>query len=317
MDYQPPSGASMGPGPTGAQCAIHPDQAAQTACTRCGNFMCATCSEMGTFDACPSCRQLTGDIPGFSHTRDNYSLDGILSFAWERFKKDWVMLSLAALVFMIVAGGASFVTQILQAIGTAIDPLVGAGLSVVGSVIQSILQGVITGGFVVVLHDAMKGKSVDIGRMFGQFSNIGTYAVVTLLVFALVFGLMIVVGIAAGIGFAVGGQDGALVGGIIGGVLIIVPAIWLTLPLMFIHMEVALGGETRAVQALSNAFRLADGHRLYLFLFYFVAGLLSLGGVIACCVGLFPAYALAMMLQLGLYLALRNGSGLPPMRGQV
>ena len=313
MDYQPPSGF----GAAGAQCAIHPDQTAQSACTRCGNFMCATCTENGTFDACPSCRQLTGDIPGFGHTRDNYSLDGILSFAWERFKKDWVMLSLAALVFMVVVGGANFVVQILQRIGMAIDPIVGAGFSVVGSILQSVIQGVITGGFVVVLHDAFKGRSTDIGRMFGQFKNLGSYAVATMLMVALVFGLMIVVGIAAGIGYVLGRETGAGVGAIIGGVIIIVPAIWLTLPFMFINMEIALGGETRGVQALTNSFRLADGHRLWMFLFYFVSGLITLGGIIACCVGFFPAYALAMMLQLGLYLALRNGSGLPPMRGQI
>jgi hypothetical protein len=310
MEYQPSGSAS-------AACALHPDQPAQSICGRCGNFMCATCTEHGTYEACPTCREITGDVPGFTWTRSQYSLDGIFSFAWERFTREWVMLSLAALIFLVVIAAFSFVSQLLQLAGTAVHPAVGGGMGVVGSVLQSILQATLTGGFMVVIYDVMKGRQVDLGRMFGQFSNLGTYAVVTLLMMAIVFGTLLVVGLGAGVGWLLGQETGLAIGIGAGTVLIIVPAIWLALPFMFVEMEVALGGEKRGVQVLTNAFRLAEAHRLWMLLFWFIGFLITLFGVLLCCVGLLPALALGNMLKTGLYLALRNGSGLPPLRGQV
>ncbi len=307
MDYQPPA----------APCPLHPEQGAQSICARCGNFMCGVCTEGGTYDACPTCRQLTGDVPGFIWTRGSYSLDGILSFVWDRFKKEWVMLSLAALIYFVVVFGAGLIGNVLQAVGMAIHPAVGAGLAVAASIIQYVVQAVITGGFVVIAYDVMKGRAVDLGRMFGQFRNFGAYTVATLLVFALLLTLAIPVGIGAGIGYAIGEETGLFIGMGIGSVIAIFPGFWLLLPWMFLEMEIALGGESSGVQALVSSFKLADGHRLWMFLFGFLAWLMIFGGALLCCIGALPGFALATMLKLGLYLALRNGSGLGPMRGEV
>ena len=75
-----------------------------------------------------------------------------------------------------------------------------------------------------------------------------------------------------------------------------------------------------AVEALRRAWMLGSGHRLPTFGYSFVAGmvvfLMVIAGFLALCVGVMIAapigYALMFMVQAGLFLSLRNGSGLPP-----
>ncbi len=307
MDYALPA----------APCPLHAQEGAQSICTRCGNFMCGVCTGGGTWEACPNCRQLTGDIPGFVWTRQNHDLGGILSFVWGRFQREWVMLSLAALIYGVVVFAAGLVNNVLQLVGTAIHPAVGGGLAIGGAIVQYVVQAVISGGLAVVLYDVMKGRAVDLGRMFGQFRNFSTYFIGILLVFALSLVVIIPIGIGAGVGYAVGEETGMLAGIGVGSLIAVVPAVWLLLPWMFLEMEIALGGERSGVQALMSSFKLADGNRLWMVLYWILGLVFGIAGLLAFCVGALPAFALATMLKLGLYLALRNGAGLSPMRGDI
>lgn len=310
MTPNPPGGGTASP-----TCAVHPDRTAQSICARCGNFMCAVCSDDGRYESCPSCRALTGELPGFTWTRDNFTLDGLMGFSWENFKREWVMLSLAVLVFWAILMGISFATNLLQLGGAAIHPVVGGVMQLVASVLQSIVQAALTGGLVAVLYGVMKGQSADIGRMFGQFSSFGAYAVSTLLQFALILvPAVVIAAIAIGLQRGVGEEAMFIAIGIFALVLI-VPAIWVLLPFTLVPMEIALGGETSGMQAVKNAFVIAQGKRLWMLAFGLIAGLIGVGGLLLCCIGFLPAMALAQLLSTSLYLALRNGSGLPPMRG--
>lgn len=304
------SGASASP-----TCAVHSDRPAQSICARCGNFVCVECSDYGTYESCPSCRALTGELPGFTWTRETFSLDGLMGFAWENFKREWVMLSLAALVFMAVLFGASLATNLLQVAGAAIHPVAGGAMQLVSTVVQNLVQGVLTGGLVAVLYGVMKGQAADIGRMFSQFSSLGAYAVATLLQFVVVIvPVAVMAGIAVALRAAVG-RDAMAVAIIVGVVVLIIPAIWVLLPFTLVPMEIALGGETNGTQAVKNAFAIARGKRLWMVLFGIVSGFILLVGALLCCIGVLPAFALTQMLTTALYLALRNGSGLQPMRG--
>lgn len=302
-----------------ARCAVHADQSAQAICARCGNFMCPACSENGQYDACPSCRALTGEVPGFVWNRESFSLDALWSFCWGHFTRDWVMLSLSALVFFVVIIGTTFIGNILQAAGKAIHPAAYGGMAVVGQFIQSVVQTTLTGGLCVVLYGVFKGGTADVGKLFGQFSNLATYALITVIEFAVVIvPIMVFGGIAGAVYFATNQNTDVTIGvSVLLALVAVVPLIWVLLPFDLAAIEVALGGETNGTQAVKNAFALAKGKRLWMFLFAMVAGLVSLVGVFVCCVGVLPAMALGQMLKLTLFLAIRNGSGLPPMRGQL
>lgn len=304
-------------GQSGATCAVHPVRSAQSICARCGNFMCTECTDNGTHEACPSCRALTGDLPGFHWNRETFTLDGLMGFSWEHFKREWVMLSLAALVFFVVLFGFGFVGNILQVVGNAIHEAVGAGFAVIGQFLQSIVQATLTGGFVVLVYGVMRGESADIGKLFSQFSKLGTYAVVTLIYFGLVLIPVGALAAVVGVIWYAAGEEVGLVAAIVAGLLAIVPLIWLAMPFVLTNMEIALGGETSGSQVVKNAFALANGKRLWMFLFSLVVGLIATGGALACCVGILPAIGLGQILTTALYLALRNGSGLPPLRPQV
>lgn len=271
--------------------------------------MCDICSEGGTLQSCAACRALTG-TGDFPFTRDNYSFDGVFSFVWEHFKREWLMLSVAMLAFVVLLAGVSFVSQIFQAAGGAIDPVVQFVVLVPMQLVQSVVQFILTAGLAVMFWHVFRGESADVSHLFGQFSRFGSFLVAVLIQYAIILGIVVVLAIPVGIGMAVGGEKGAVIAGGIALVLLIVPMFWVALPLTLIPLEIGLGGETNAVQAVKNAFRLADGHRLSLLGYTFVAGLLAIVGVLACCIGVLPASALGQMLIVGLYLALRNGSGL-------
>ena len=294
----------------GAQCAIHVDQRAQSICSRCGNFMCNTCAEGGRQEACPTCRDVTGAAT-FPFDRNNYSLDGVLGFSWGHFKREWLMLSVALLVYFVVLIGVSFVSQILQAIGNVVDPKVGIVMLVPGQAIQTLTQMILTAGLGLMFWEVFRGRAVDIGRIFSPFSRFSTFVVATFVQLGILLAGATVLAIPAGIGYLIGQENGAIAGVVIGAVLVIFPLIWLTIPLMFVPFEVAFGGETSGVQAVKNAFRIVEGQRWSTLGFSFISGVITFVGVVACCVGMIPAAALGQMLLFGLYLALRNGSGLP------
>lgn len=305
----------MGGGTAGARCAVHPEQPAQGICARCGNFMCTGCTEVGTYETCPTCRALTGELPGFVWSRDNFTLDGLMGFAWEHFKREWVMLSLAALVFMVVMVGVSFAGSLLQAIGAVAGEAGSISMSVVSSVLQSIVQSVLTGGFVLMVYAVMKGQTADVGKLFGQFGNFGAYASSIGIYFAVLLVPMAVVGGIVAIIWNAGGETAGLISLGVAFLLVIVPLIWVLLPFTLVPMEIALGGETSGVQAVKNAFGLAEGKRWWMILFAIVGFFIAMGGVLLCCIGVLPALALIQMFNTCLYLALRNGSRLEPMRG--
>ncbi|MBN1205683.1 MAG: hypothetical protein JXB05_12260 [Myxococcaceae bacterium] len=299
----------MGYGPGGAHCAIHPDQPAARTCTRCGNFMCSTCSQEGTQSLCPSCQQRMGMGEGFPLTRDSWSFSALWDYCFEVFKRDWLMLSLGVLVFFGISMIVQFISQLLPAIGGALE---NAALTVVLTIasflIQQVVQGVLALGLMRMIFDMLQGGKADVGRIFTQMHKVGTYLVTTLIIFLMVG---IPAGVIAGIGFGVGAaisQDAMVVAFIILGVLSIFPLFYYLLPLYMVQAEIAYNDGVTPMQAIRNCYAYARGERLSILGVSLVGGLVVLVGALACCVGALPAMGLSYLLMGGLYLALRNGA---------
>ncbi len=315
-----------GSGGMGARCAIHPTLGATGTCERCGNFMCEICSQRGSQKFCPTCRQRTGDAV-FPLRRDTWSISALWDYCFEAFKRDWLMLSVAMLVGVSVTTVANFAGNIAGVVMQATDSFVIIGALLLISVfVQVVVQGVMGLGMMRVAFDVLEGGGVDIGRLFSQWTKAGRYVVTMFLVFVvLVLPLMLLFFVLAFIGMMAGGvsmadiASGSIFGSnetvglvaFVGASLVtFVPAIYFVIPLYLLQAELAFNDDVTPVQALRNCYALARGQRLSIVGVLLIAGLVGLVGLLACCVGILPAYGLIQLLVGGLYLALRNGSEL-------
>jgi hypothetical protein len=321
----------------GGRCANHPDRESVSTCARCGNFMCTTCSAGGSEPFCPSCRQRTG-MGAFPFHRDDFSFDRLWNFTFEAWKKQWVMLSVAILALGGIYMAGIFVMQIFIGGGTAVLAQAGRGdkdvigalaglfaVLFVGYLILALVMGV---GFIGILRmccDALLGKTVDFGTLFSQFSKAGRAVALLLMMMGITMIPIVLIGggmagaIAAAVAAAKQAGESsrpeAIIGSMIGlmslGYLVLIIAIiWISLPFTFAMLELA-HSNAGAVECLKRGYSLSKGFRLQIFGYRLLGGVLIMVGMIACCVGALPATALAYMLETSLYLAVRNGSGLP------
>lgn len=321
-------------GSFGAKCAIHLERMATRTCARCGNFTCDECNAQGRESHCPTCRSLAGgDV--FPFTRTNYSFDGIWSFAFEKWKQEWVMLSVVVLILLAAGFVALLFNSVFQAIATG---LVGerAGTfgifyvafisSALSQVVSMIAQGAFQMGTIRILIDVLNGRKADVGRIMTQLPKLGRYVVQMFLIqlvilVPLFFYMLALLAVAAAVmGLSLSGDpgewmrvfQGAGVAVLAGGFLLLIPVVFfVSLPLVFANMELVYGN-SGPIESIRRAFQIANGFRFSILGFFVVALLIAILGLLACCVGLIPAWSLAYMLLVGLYLALRNGSGLPP-----
>jgi uncharacterized membrane protein len=93
--------------------------------------------------------------------------------------------------------------------------------------------------------------------------------------------------------------------------LLLIPLVVAVLPVTLFAVPELLIGRCGPVEALRRAWQLGRGQRLRVLGYTLVTSVVVLLGVLACLVGVIPALPLAYLLLLGLFLALRNGSGLP------
>lgn len=333
---QPSPGA-----PSAAQCALHPDQSATEVCARCGNFMCAECSGSGQEPQCPSCRELTstGEFP---FTRGDFSFSQLFDYAFETFKRDWLMICLAVVVVFAVSllatGISNVINQIILAVlGLQVDSAnptgnltafaASTGLSLtLGSAINMVVQGFVVMGLYRVLIDALEGRKVDLSRLFTQARKLGRYIVLNLILMTVTYlPVLAVFGLVAGgalVGSGVSPSDLdtdtmrellgpgvilAMVAALFG---VIAYTVWV-LPLWLFSVPELVVSESSPVEALQRAWQLAPGLRLATFGYTFIAGLITMGGFLLCCVGVVPAMGLASLLSLSLFLAARSDPAFP------
>ncbi|MBX7113313.1 MAG: hypothetical protein K1X64_03180 [Myxococcaceae bacterium] len=324
----------------GATCALHPAVSASATCQRCGNFMCAECAAQGVETRCPACRQLLGQT-GFPFERSNFDFGRLWGYAFERWQREWVMLSVAVLSMFAASVAVSLATTVVQGILSAVFGAAGdagsgmAAVAVIGMsqllgiILRVVIDGTLQLGFLRMLLDVLHGGQADIGRLISQFSKLPRYlllAVVVGLIFVIpivsVYGAALVVGLkSAGLSFGdvenfknlfeSGEGVWALFLPFVGATVLLIPFMfYVGMPLYFMFFEL-VHGDAPGLDALSRSFKIAKGLRFPIFGYGFMGGLVMVVGVLACLIGLLPAMALAQLLMGSLYLAARNGSGLP------
>ena len=323
-------------GPIGAQCAIHVGVTAPYVCERCGNFMCLSCTD-GTTGLCPTCRSLQG-AAGFPFDA-SMSLNDLWNHVWKLFQADWLMLTLAGVVFlaMTAAGGlvSNIITTLISAIlGVKVDtanPMANLGLfagnMVVGQIVNTMVnmpvQGVALVGLYRVLMDSLLGRRADLSRMFSQLHLLPKYLVLQLMLFGAVTVPMLVVG--GGIGLlafrmsnmtlersSITMLSAAAVLLVFAAVVVIIAVSLVAIPVVLFTVPELMVGDCTPVEAVKRAWALGDGQRLRIIGYSLVSGAIVMAGVMACCIGFLPALPLSYLIVLGLFLALRQGSSLPP-----
>ena len=297
--------------------------------------MCYECSLGGEQGLCPSCRALAE--PGaFPFKRSDFSFGELFSYVLEAFKREWLMLSLAVLVFFAVVFAvaivSNLVTQVLVGVTSfavdakshaAVLPVLAVTLigTVVGMVIQMVAQGFVMLGLYRMLIDVLDGRKADLARMFSQVRKLGRYVVLNLILMVITYlPVLAVLGVAFGgvllssglhlADFQVDQLEqllGARAIGLVGlaALVVLLYAIWM-FPLWLFGVPELVVSEASALEALQRAWQMASGLRLTAFGYSFMAGLVMLVGVILCCVGALPAMAIAYLLNLALFLAARN-----------
>ncbi|MBX7097017.1 MAG: hypothetical protein K1X89_04820 [Myxococcaceae bacterium] len=323
----------MTPAGFGALCARHPAVPAARTCSRCGNFMCDECSDLGQQTQCPSCRELAG-TGTFPFSRNDFDFGRVWAFCYERFRVEWAMLSVCVLILFAVSMAVGIFGAAFRGIATAIvgeaspnDPVRMGLVAGLGAVFQQVVQGAVQGvvqmGLYRVAVDVLQGKKADTTRLFSQVSKVGRFLAQYLIQLVLIGGpVLVLLGGLALVGYRMA-DSSSLDDFMRHGLLKVLPlfvlaVVILFLPLIYVSLGVSLAShelmysDCSATEALSRSWKMVNGFRLPTFGFGFMAGLVTMAGVFACCVGVIPASALAQLLMCGLFLSLRNGSGLPP-----
>ncbi len=310
--------------PSPAHCVVHPGQEATGVCGRCGAFTCSACAQAGS-DLCPTCRVRVGADAVFPLTRERWSLGDLLDIAWRRFRIDWVMLSLSGLAVMAVVMGVSMVGQIgqyaltaaAQAIDASTTPVVLVGMALFSMSLQTLAQGVMILGLVRLCVESLHGRKLELGLLFSQLRKLGKVFVQGIVVFLAIlipfgaYGGLVALAIYLTGGFEASARVAIIA--VASVAIAIVPFLYWSSSFYFAQMELACNDEIGAIDSIRNSFAIARGQRLAVVGVAIVAGLMVSAGVFACCIGVFASLALGQMVLVGLYLALRNGSGLPPL----
>ncbi len=302
--------------------------------------MCASCAANGSQTQCPTCRQL--NPVGFPYD-GNADLSTLWSHVTDSFQRELAMCVVGVLIFFAFVFGGGLVANVINSIITSLigldfDPahpmrnlggfIANLVLSqLVGTFVNVAVQGVALVGLYRLLIDVLVGKKADLARMFSQLHLLPQYLVMQLI-------LLLVVTVPMVLSFGVVGVVGArLIGfdwkhasdfrpeqlmnpalfGLFGvSLLLFFGAMVVLLPLSLFGLPELIVGQCGPVEALKRAWTLGEGQRARLFGYSFVAGLVTMAGMLACGVGLIFAMPVAYMLLLALFLAVRRSSSLPP-----
>jgi hypothetical protein len=301
--------------------------------------MCPACSENGLWLECPTCRRLSEDYP--------LSADSTLGEHWGHitaaFKREWVMLVVALVLFVVLVMFGGVISTVLTSLITAVlglekgDPLkpfaskdfwINAGISQLMSVLVNIpIQGVGLVGLYRVVMDALVGKKTDVARMFSQLHLLGKYMVLQLvLVTTTTIPMMLLLVGSFALAFKLDGFDfsegflrhpeGAItalgVAMVMGAALVIIALSFALMSVLLFAVPELMVSNCTPIEAFQRAWRLGTHQRWRVIGYSFVAGLVVMGGFVLCCVVLLAAIPLSYMLLLSLFLALRRSAGFPP-----
>jgi len=304
-----PAATGGGTSIAGARCAVHPDLVAHAVCARCGNYMCATCSEQGSSKFCADCRARP-DASDFPFSRDHYSLEGLIDFTLKRWKAHWLTLSLAVLILLgtiyaiAIAGGIG--AGFMAGFNGRADPQrtlpAFSGVSVVMQIVQLFVQLWLQLGLFALLLDVLEGREPKVATLFSRASRIPAAFGQLLLIYAGMFTLVLPFAVL----FLVHDRATQLKIGAGLVLLELIPFAYLALGMMFAQIELVYNRDAGPLSAIRTSFALVRGQRIRVLGMAIVFGLIAVAGVVACCVGAIPTMTIAGMLSCALFLALKT-----------
>jgi hypothetical protein len=297
------------PGPVQALCALHTSVAATATCARCGNYVCPACTGQGTFEICPSCRERLG-IGSFPFTREDWSVGGLVSYCWERFTENntWLLLCVATLLLFGMVFVTSFVVGIFRPLfdSDMTGLLIYTGVS---QVVQTIASLAMQLALIRICIDVALGRGVRIERLIRPLRRLPAALVQQLILLVVIY---VPIGAAVALPLVlIEDRDVAALVVVVAVLALMVPVMFVSLGIAFMQYELVNADDAGIVSAITRSWQLAKGQRLPMFGVWVLAVLIMMAGLAACCVGFIAAFPLANVVLAALYLALRNGSGLP------
>ena len=295
----------LSPPPLAVQCQYHAGQPFTAVCQRCGTYMCAVCTENGRQTQCAACRERTG-VGTFPFTRNSYTFSALFDWAWNAYKKNWLIFALALLIAGIGVFGLSMLGTLLSIpFADNMGMMIGVRVLTMGP--QMLIQGIATIGLLRMAIKAVRGEAVELGDLFSGWNRLGAWFVQALVpagimlpAFALIGGLVYLASLVS---------SGAAIGaGVILGVPALVGLFYVMFGFAFANPEIAAHAEVGAIAGLTNSWKITRGHRGMVFIVALTAGALYMAGIMACFIGALFTLGIALCLFASLYVALRNGA---------
>jgi hypothetical protein len=194
------------------------------------------------------------------------------------------------------------------------------GIEVIAQIIQFVLGAIFTLGFWAMALRGLHGDPARVGALFSQMSKIGKYIVQSLavgLAFILIVAPIVVIIFLAFVGpvdrstpmreiMDSAGVPFAITFGVLAPVYI-----YVILGIFFAQAELAFNDDAGPIDAIIYSWRIARGKRLSILGVSIIAGLILLGSLMLCGIGILFGGPFAMLLFGALYLALRQGADVP------
>jgi hypothetical protein len=210
-----------------------------------------------------------GYPPGYvpTSTGTSWSPTEALSFGWEQFKKDPGTLVGAIVVLWIVSSVPSGLAQLVAELFTGSHPArhhradpwdvfgsaAGLGVTLGGGLVSQLVSALLMGGLMTIVLRLARGENYTFADLFASSRF-----------FLPIFAVNVLVGVGCAIGF----------------LFLIVPGVFLALAWsqsVLLVVDKDLG----PIEALSKSFEITAGHRMNIFVFWLLAGLLGVP-VLAC-----------------------------------
>jgi uncharacterized membrane protein len=151
--------------------------------------------------------------------------------------------------------------------------------------------------------EVLEGKNPGVGVVFSRANRLGTgFGQLLLMYLAMLL-------ILSPLGFAFLLHEDLRWKVLGGGMLVLaIPLAYVGMGFAFSMLEIAYNPKATALSAIKTSFALVSGHRWRIVLMGVASVAIIFAGVLACCVGVVPAFGLATTVFCSMYLALRNGS---------
>lgn len=263
----------------------------------------------------------------FPLTRDDYNISDLLSRASEAWSRDLGAWVLAMVLYVLIGVGIpmmlGFFTGFFGGFQGAASGWSGLRITLeaVTQIVQLVLSAIFTLGFWSMALRGLHGEPARVGALFSQVSKIWKYILQSLalgLAGALIVAPVLLIIFLAFVGPVDRATPMTEIMDNAGKPLAIASAIgapfyiYAVLGIVFAQVELAFNDDAGPVDAIIYSWRIARGKRWSILGVCVIAGLIMLGSLMLCGIGVLFGAPFATLLIAALYLAVRQGADVPP-----